>query len=172
MFENPRRGRQERNFTTNVPKILDLNLKSSSKQIFSKNWRWVPLLHGYSGSKSLRGNSIKQRPWSYVSLPRFSDNNKQNKMYSRVTYCDILAFSLLSYRLGRNTKLLKEKECLCLERNGQRVKKINNTRGLNVIRGVSRGARPHPLIFRSNWVPKGRKKILEIAPPLESSKYP
>ena len=24
MFENPRRGRQARNFTTNVPKILDL----------------------------------------------------------------------------------------------------------------------------------------------------
>ena len=43
MFENPRRGRQARNFTTNVPKILDL--KSSSKQIFSKNWRWVPLSH-------------------------------------------------------------------------------------------------------------------------------
>ena len=34
MFENPRRGRQVRNFTTNVPKILDL--KSSSEQIFSK----------------------------------------------------------------------------------------------------------------------------------------
>ena len=30
--ENPRRGRQARNFTTNVPKILDL--KSSSEQIF------------------------------------------------------------------------------------------------------------------------------------------
>ena len=41
MFENPRRGRQARNFTTNVPKILDL--KSSSDQIFSKNGRWVPL---------------------------------------------------------------------------------------------------------------------------------
>ena len=41
MFKNPRRGRQARNFTTNVPKILDL--KSSSEQIFSKNWRWVPL---------------------------------------------------------------------------------------------------------------------------------
>ena len=26
MFENPRRGRQARNFTTNVPKILDLKL--------------------------------------------------------------------------------------------------------------------------------------------------
>ena len=34
MFENPRRGRQARNFTTNVPKILDL--KSSSEQIFSQ----------------------------------------------------------------------------------------------------------------------------------------
>ena len=30
MFENPRRGRQARNFTKNVPKILDL--KSSSEQ--------------------------------------------------------------------------------------------------------------------------------------------
>ena len=34
MFENPRRGRQARNFTTNDPKILDL--KSSSEQIFSR----------------------------------------------------------------------------------------------------------------------------------------
>ena len=32
MFENLRRGRQARNFTTNVSKILDL--KSSSEQIF------------------------------------------------------------------------------------------------------------------------------------------
>ena len=32
MFENPRGGRQARNFTTNVSKILDL--KSSSEQIF------------------------------------------------------------------------------------------------------------------------------------------
>ena len=32
MFENPRRSRQTRNFTTNVPQILDL--KSSSEQIF------------------------------------------------------------------------------------------------------------------------------------------
>ena len=34
MLENPRRSRQARNFTTNVPKILDL--KSSSQQIFSE----------------------------------------------------------------------------------------------------------------------------------------
>ena len=34
MLENPRRGRQARNFTTNAPKILDL--KSSSELIFSR----------------------------------------------------------------------------------------------------------------------------------------
>ena len=34
MFENPRRGRQARNLTTNAPKILDR--KSSSEQIFSR----------------------------------------------------------------------------------------------------------------------------------------
>ena len=34
MFENPRRGRQAKNFATNAPKILDL--KSSSEQIFSR----------------------------------------------------------------------------------------------------------------------------------------
>ena len=34
MFENPRRSRQARNFTTNVPKILDL--KSSSNRYFPK----------------------------------------------------------------------------------------------------------------------------------------
>ena len=43
MFETPSRGKQARNFTTNVPKTLDL--KSSSEQIFSENWRWVPLCY-------------------------------------------------------------------------------------------------------------------------------
>ena len=33
MFKNPRRGRQGKNFTTNVPKILDLK-SSNSEQIF------------------------------------------------------------------------------------------------------------------------------------------
>ena len=35
MFENPWKGWQARNYTTNVPKIL--NLKSSREQIFSEN---------------------------------------------------------------------------------------------------------------------------------------
>ena len=49
-FENPRRGRQARNLTTNVPKIQEL--KSSSEQIFSKNCRWVPLVkNGFRDQK-------------------------------------------------------------------------------------------------------------------------
>ena len=47
MFENPRKGRQARNFTTNVLKILVL--KSSSEQIFSENCRWVPLKRSFTG---------------------------------------------------------------------------------------------------------------------------
>ena len=48
MFENPRRVRQARNFTTNVPKILVL--KSSSEQIFSRK---LPLGAPASGLHSL-----------------------------------------------------------------------------------------------------------------------
>ena len=51
MFENPRRGRQARNFTTNAPKILDL--KSSSEQIFSRK---LPLgAPGGMSQEHLRG---------------------------------------------------------------------------------------------------------------------
>ena len=34
MFENPRRGRQAGNFTTNVPKIVDLKSSSGRTDIF------------------------------------------------------------------------------------------------------------------------------------------
>ena len=58
MFENPRRGRQARNFTTNVPKILDL--KSSSEQIlFRKLSLGAPDISAfYGGSRSDNGQSI------------------------------------------------------------------------------------------------------------------
>ena len=49
MFENPRRGRQARNYTTNVPKTV--NLKSSSEQIFSDD---VGLTLGAPGFTLLR----------------------------------------------------------------------------------------------------------------------
>ena len=61
MFENPRGGRQARNFTTTVPKILDF--KWSSEQIFSENCRWVPpeyLIESY----------LIFRSWPLNRLPR------------------------------------------------------------------------------------------------------
>ena len=57
MFENPRRGRQARNFATNVPKILDL--KSSYEQIFSENWRWVPLMNFEDDAESTVSNDSR-----------------------------------------------------------------------------------------------------------------
>ena len=58
MFENPRRGRQARNFTANNPKILDL--KSSSEQIFSRK---LPL--GAPGPASLA--CVQTSPFSFVA---------------------------------------------------------------------------------------------------------
>ena len=49
MFENPRRGRQARNFTTNVPKIVDL--KTSSEQYFPKIDVGCPCQLGYMYNK-------------------------------------------------------------------------------------------------------------------------
>ena len=56
--ENPRWGKQAKNFTTNISKILDL--KSSSEQIFPENWRWVPLIGSIAvvHSPSVYGTSI------------------------------------------------------------------------------------------------------------------
>ena len=56
MFENPKRGRQARNFTTNVPKILVL--KSSSEQIF---FRKLPLgaPEKMQSSETSRAHDIK-----------------------------------------------------------------------------------------------------------------
>ena len=58
MFENPRRGRQARNLTKNVPKILDL--KSSSEQILYKNCRWVPGGEGYSHTLPIRVSAAQR----------------------------------------------------------------------------------------------------------------
>ena len=60
MVENPRRGRQARNFTTNVPEILDL--KSSSEQIFS------PKLSLGAPDTKLQVTNTKNDLWNTVRL--------------------------------------------------------------------------------------------------------
>ena len=60
-----RRGRQARNFTTNVLKILDL--ESASKQIFSENCRRVPLV--FVSSCNPPPQEIKKRMWFECEQP-------------------------------------------------------------------------------------------------------
>ena len=60
MFENPRSGRQARNFTTNAPKILDL--KSSSEPIFSRKLPLgAPGESGASAEAELYGTFVRDR---------------------------------------------------------------------------------------------------------------
>ena len=80
MFENPRRGRQARNFTTNFPKILDL--KSSSEQIFSENCRWVLLKRGRVG---ITEQASKQKK----SLDEADKDGKEEQRWQRSTESDL-----------------------------------------------------------------------------------
>ena len=75
MFENPRRGQQARNFTTNVPKIVDL--KSSSEQIFSKKWHCVPCgtwrtrtpaFYSYQSFRSIPMNACQFLWWTFADV--------------------------------------------------------------------------------------------------------
>ena len=66
MFENDRRGRQARNFTTNVPKILDL--KSSSEQIFSRKLSLgvpevLPSVETQLAGQLLEQHGVLVSPW-------------------------------------------------------------------------------------------------------------
>ena len=94
MFENPRRGRQARNFTTNAPKILEL--KSSSEQIFSENWRWVPL-------KSLR--PLLQRFWQAIN--RFKEKAICFSLNLLKTSRDKIAISCILNQLFPSLKICK-----------------------------------------------------------------
>ena len=99
MFENPRRGRQARNFTTNVPKILDL--KSSSEQIFSENWCWVPLIFAVW--------SYMFKNWCFWNklLPEYCVYNLFLFNVFRLSK-NPLIFFLVGYALGRSLRDLFE----------------------------------------------------------------
>ena len=82
MFENPKRGSQTKNFTTNVLKILDL--KSSSEQIFSKNWCWVSLLN-------ISIDYVIHNHYSEYFLNKF--RNLRNSLRKQSIFGDITTFS-------------------------------------------------------------------------------
>ena len=120
MFENPRRGRQARNFTTNVPKILDL--KSSSKQIFLEHWHWVPLITSTLSLKNvlpfLNGFGIRLNGSGYPFQKNFHPFERlglsvRKKLSSVWTACSIRSkknchlLERLGLSVGKNCHLLE-----------------------------------------------------------------
>ena len=90
MFENPRRGRQARNFTTTVPKILDLK----SQQIFSENCRWVPLPFYWSDDSD--DDELKGDPECVYTSTTISETLKNLKRILIPALARMRWFSLLS----------------------------------------------------------------------------
>ena len=90
MFENPRRGRQARNFTTNAPKILDLKL--SSEQIFSRK---LPLgapelsVNKKCGESTAHRGQTKRHMHAYF---HFKSNHSERLCYTCLCFpLDVLA---------------------------------------------------------------------------------
>ena len=120
MFENPRRGRQARNFTTNVLKILDL--KSSSEQIFSENWRWVPLC-----DRSPNKSATQHASGTNVNKPAQNLKKKYQKLYW-FKRTDQYSGQEISLNIAwvKSSKQAKRRECLPSERLVQDKKYARN----------------------------------------------
>ena len=122
MFENPRRGRQTRNFTTNVPKILDL--KSCSEQIFFRKlslgaprdfeivcefvlagfFRFVKFTQNI-GLPVIQcfENLYSYRPYSHSVCRSFLQSNQSSADF-RSQSPDLQRFLLLSYKSFRGSQ--------------------------------------------------------------------
>ena len=100
MFENPKRGRQARDFTTNVPKILDL--KSSSEQIFSGKLTFPRSLTVLFATAFLLFLNLNNRFRRRIT----SDDNESG--YTRMSYCQpsyklrflIQFFTVILYKMA------------------------------------------------------------------------
>ena len=96
MSENPRRGRQAINFTTNVPKILDL--KSSSEQIF---FRKLSL-----GAPDSRSSFFAPKPNGNACYAGYITTLKDHFSFGVSLHCCRPVKSYVNSRLG------EEGECM------------------------------------------------------------
>ena len=62
-FENPRRGMQARNLTSNVPKILDLKSSSEQIDIFQKLLLGAP---AYSEAETCHKSTLEGKYYSEI----------------------------------------------------------------------------------------------------------
>ena len=82
MFENLRRGRQARNFTKNVPKILDLKswtTKIALTRLACENIRFSSLFAAVDVSRG----GTKRETRNASKRPETRANNKVNKEYNK-----------------------------------------------------------------------------------------
>ena len=108
MFENPRRGRQARNFTTNVPKILEFI--SSSEQIFSENWRWVNLIDcSHKSLRVHRRNFVK----IFVSERECCRREKSHKFCLIWFFATCCCDKILSQRQRFSQRVVRVATCCC-----------------------------------------------------------
>ena len=151
MFENARRGRQARNFTTNVPKIIDL--KSSSQQIFFENWRWVPLtrvnisigVHTTPGSLSCWYEKVSDSGilWTLAKMSRITPTLSASTCASNVSICLSLSVTSTCKRWEK-----KETNCDCRLLLGQDVMEGNRDVKMRRRRRRRRRRRQRELYFR------------------------
>ena len=119
MFENPRRGRQARHFTTNAPKILDL--KSSSEQIFSRK---LPLAAPEFRRRASKKDLIKLRKKLHtihedvkklkyviaIKIYKILTQIQLNYKFKKITFKNILIHGL-SDCLAKGVKILNGMKC-------------------------------------------------------------
>ena len=106
MFENPRRGRQARNFTTNVPKILDRKIVFRT-DIFRKLSLGAP----EENCRQFAGNKKYVENLKKVSGEIFVVGRKKN---FRVNCIENLKKVVLAYATACNTlRFLQQNSCKC-----------------------------------------------------------
>ena len=108
MFENPRRGKQARNFTTNAPKIV--GLKSSSEQIFSRK---LPL--GAPGTSIYCRTLIKPITKKTGKIVIFEATYRTRK--TRIPACPLGKYSHANFVLPWDTSCWSQLEiylCQCI----------------------------------------------------------
>ena len=124
MFENPRRGMQAKNFTTNVPKILDL--KSSSEQIFFRklslgapeSFEWKGAKEKERRKRKIEEKEIRRRKKSNGCTLSFYNKTEQKNCWTQKVHLTItlskirLEIRILKVVKSRPKKYLKFQFCV------------------------------------------------------------
>ena len=127
MFENPRRGRQARNFTTNVPKILDLNRLPNKyfpkivvvlyEVCIIKKRLIVLFLLRCGVLKKINKRLVCTHPDLLERICKFVDRKKFGLIYfPRLIYCDqepLLLLNLTVHLFGCTYKAISTRYKIC-----------------------------------------------------------